>query len=384
MTNRNIKHRQDTKQEPRRAKRTLLRQRPSHIRRLLVLVAGLVVALLLVCVAVVAQEPVNPVRSTATTLTPRTDPPTTASTTTTLPQGKRTYAVGEVSKSWVEGEKTVVIMANGQTRSPRVLVANILYPATGLGANAQQSDAPPAQSDGPFPLLIFGPGFDQPTMSYKLLLEHWAHSGFVVAALTFPGTAPGASGGPTENDLINQPGDVTYAITALEQLSSQPNHILSAMVNPEEVAVVGQSDGGNTALAVSYDTTYLDPRVKAVVVLSGAEYGIPGASWFPSGSPPLLAFQGTNDKTNYSQWTNDYFASATSPKYLDCLQGADHLNGYDTASSFENVVATVTTDFFDAELYHLAGRIHQMKSDGTIPGTAFFASSCPGPPPPLK
>ena len=384
MTNRNINHRQDTEPEPRRVKRTLLRERRSHLRRLLVLAAGSVVALVVVCVAVVARETVNPVRLTATTLTPRTDPSTTASTTTTLPQGKRTYAVGEVSKSWVEGEKTVVIMANGQTRSPRVLVANILYPAARLGPNGQQSAAPPAQSDGPFPLLVFGPGFDQPTLSYELLLEHWAHSGFVVAAITFPGTKPGASGGPTENDLINQPGDVTYAITALEQLSSQPNQMLSAMVNPEEVAVVGQSDGGNTALAAGYNTTYLDSRVKAVVVLSGAEYGIPGASWFPSGSPPLLAFQGTNDKTNYSQWTNDYFASATSPKYLNCLQGADHLDGYDIASPYEKVVATVTTDFFNAELYHLAGGIHQMQSDGTIPGTAVFAPSCPGPPPPLK
>ena len=58
--------------------------------------------------------------------------------------------------------------------------------------------------------------------------------------------------------------------------------------------------------------------------------------------------------------------------------------GYDIASPYEKVVATVTTDFFNAELYHLAGGIHQMQSDGTIPGTAVFAPSCPGPPPPLK
>lgn len=371
MTSRNKNYQQSTEPEPFQAQRT-------SRGRLLVLTFSVAMALVVVLVSIVARGTVSP-NSNPITLTPKPNP----STTTTLPQAKRTYTVGQVTKSWTEADKTAVIMTNGQTRSPRVLVAHIFYPAARPSPNGQRSVATSAQADGPFPLLIFGPGFEQPTMSYELLFKHWARSGFVVAALTFPGTAPGALGGATENDLINQPGDVTYAITALEQLSSQPNHVLSAMVNPKEVAVVGQSDGGNTALAVGYNTTYRDPRVKAVVILSGAEYGIPGASWFPSGSPPLLAFQGTNDKTNYSQWTNDYFARASPPKYLDCLQGADHLDGYVVASPYEKVVATVTTDFFDAKLYHLAGGIHQMQSDGTIPGTAAFASSCPGPPPPL-
>jgi hypothetical protein len=40
------------------------------------------------------------------------------------------------------------------------------------------------------------------------------------------------------------------------------------------------------------------------------------------------------------------------------------------------VVAQVSIDFLDAELYHLPGSLDMMMQAGAVPGTAAFASRC--------
>ena len=176
-------------------------------------------------------------------------------------------------------------------------------------------------SPGRHPLVVFAHGFALVPGSYARLLDAWARAGYVVAAPIFPLTNAHAPGGPNESDLINQPRDVSFAISRLLTVAA-----LAGRIDPARIAVAGQSDGGVTALAVSYDSRFRDRRIRAVVVLSGARLG--GMGPFPRHGPPLLAMQGTADTINPPGATEAYFGLAPRPKYLVWLVGAEHLPPY--------------------------------------------------------
>jgi predicted dienelactone hydrolase len=183
--------------------------------------------------------------------------------------------------------------------------------------------------------------------------------------------------GDKERDLPNQPFDVTFLIDSLTAAANTPSDPLHQLINPTQVAVAGQSDGGNTVVATSYNSAYQDHRIKAAVVLSGARYGYPGGTWFPAGSPPLLATQGTADTINPPALTNDFFTADPQPdKYLLCMQGAPHLDPYVARNTYEHVVTQVTTAFLHATLYQLPGSLDTMMQAGAVPGVAAFSSRC--------
>ena len=227
-------------------------------------------------------------------------------------------------------------------------------------------------------MIVFAPGLNEDPPPYQPLLHDWAQAGFVVAATTFPVTSPSVPNtGDKERDLPNQPYDVKFLIDSLSAAAANPSDPLHPLIDPAEIALSGQSDGGNTTVATSYNTAYQDNRIKAAVVLSGARYGYPGGTWFPAGSPPLLATQGTADTTNPPSLTNDFFtADPLTNKYLVCLQGAPHLDPYATRDNYERVVAQVSSNFLYTELYHLPGSLQAMMQAGTGAGVATFASRC--------
>jgi len=126
-----------------------------------------------------------------------------------------------------------------------------------------------AKSAGPFPLIVFGHGYDITPTPYAPLLRAWVRAGYVVAAPIFPYTNADAPGGPNRSDLVNQPGDMSFVITRVLRGSRASHGILSRLVNPQQVAVSGQSDGGSTALA-------FDARHGELVRLGGKELDLPG------------------------------------------------------------------------------------------------------------
>ncbi len=278
------------------------------------------------------------------------------------------FAVGLRIITFVDHTRSVTL-PSGQTE-PRTLVTLVRYPALGPLSSVDIRNAPPAHTAGPFPLVVFGHGFAVTPAPYARLLQAWAQAGYVVAAPIFPLENANAPGGPDESDLVNQPRDMSLVITGMVKASSLPRTFLAGMVDPRRIAVSGQSDGGETALAVAYDRLFIDRRVDAAAILSGAVIPGVGGFDFPAPSPPLLATQGTADTINPPSATYAFFDIAPPPKYLLRMFGTAHLPPYTYEQPQLGIVEGVTIAFFDRYLKHAPGALARMKAAGDVNGVA--------------
>jgi dienelactone hydrolase len=274
------------------------------------------------------------------------------------------FAVGIRTLTFVDTSRTVRVP--GRKPEPRTLVTVIRYPAAGPALDTDIPGAPPARGSGPFGLVIFGHGFAVTPGPYAPLLDAWARAGYVVAAPIFPLGNANAPGGPNESDIVNQPGDMSFVISQMLRLNGQHRGLFAGLIAPHEIAVSGQSDGGETALATAYDTHFIDPRVKAAVILSGAELPGVGGFTFPAPSPPLLASQGTADTINRPVFTYAFFNLAPRPKFLLTLDGASHLPPYTTEQPQLGIVERVTIDFLNEYLKHTPGELRAMTAAGNV------------------
>jgi fermentation-respiration switch protein FrsA (DUF1100 family) len=265
-------------------------------------------------------------------------------------------------------DPTRAVQLPGGRTVARTLVTYVRYPA--LASGTDLLDAPAATAGGPFPLIVFGHGFAVTPVLYAGLLQAWARAGFVVAAPFFPLGNANAPGGPNEADLPNQPADMSVVISRTLAAGAASSGPLSGLIAPGKIAVAGQSDGGDTALAVAYDPRFRDARVRAAMILSGAE--IPQLSGFQiaPGGPPLLATQGTADTINLPSATSAFYDSAPSPKFRLDLLGASHLPPYATDQQELKVVERVTTSFLHYYLEHRPGSRQRLLSAGAVPGVA--------------
>jgi len=205
---------------------------------------------------------------------------------------------------------------------------------------------PPARDgSGPFPLIVFGHGFASTPWWYRRLLRDWAAAGYVVAAPVFPLGNENAPGGPDESDIVNQPRDMSFVITRVLAASARSTGLFSGLVDPDRVAVAGQSDGAETAFAAADEKPFFDDRIKAALVLSGAILG--PRRYVEHTGVPLLAVQGTGDTINPPKYTHELFRAAGRAKFLLLLKGAGHLPPYTVPGETLDTVEHVTVAFLD-------------------------------------
>jgi dienelactone hydrolase len=277
------------------------------------------------------------------------------------------YAVGVLAVTYTDRGRWIDVP--GHARMPRTLVTVIRYPAEGDPARVDVPGARPAKGRGPFPLIVFAHGFDITPSPYAALLDAWVRAGYVVAAPIFPLTNPRAPGGPNESDLVNQPTDMSFVITQMLAADRAKHGILGRLLDTRQIAVAGQSDGGSTALAAAYDDHFRDGRIGAAIILSGAR--IPGLGGYDfRGGSPLLAAQGTADRSNAPGSTYSYFGLASPPKFLLSLWGAPHLGPYTDEQPYLGIVERVTIAFLNGYLRHRTGARVRMWGVGNVRGIA--------------
>jgi dienelactone hydrolase len=279
------------------------------------------------------------------------------------------FPIGLEQLTFVDRSRTISFP--GRPPQPRALTTIVRYPAQGAAGGLDRRNAPADRAAGPFPLIVFGHGFAVTPATYYRLLRAWAQAGYVVAAPVFPLENAHAPGGPNESDLVNQPRDMSVVISGLLAAARARSGRLADVIDPRRVAVSGQSDGGETALAIAYDRFYRDPRVRAAAILSGAQ--IPGAGALLPG-PPLLATQGTADTINNPRNTDAFFAVAHRPKYLLRLLGAPHLPPYTTEEPQLAIVERVSIAFFDRYLKGARDGLARMTRAGNRRGVAVLES----------
>jgi predicted dienelactone hydrolase len=113
------------------------------------------------------------------------------------------FAVGKIVVRFIDTRR--VVQFPGRRPQPRPLTTVIRYPAIGNPSRVDGLASAPAKSSGPFPLVVFGHGFDNTPVPYARMLQAWARAGYVVAAPVFPLGNADAPGGADESDIVNQP-----------------------------------------------------------------------------------------------------------------------------------------------------------------------------------
>ncbi len=295
---------------------------------------------------------------------------------------------------------TVDYLKGGQTQG-RKLTTDVWYPTLG-------SSTSPAPEDSSSPLVVFAAGYDLLPSDYQPLIDAWVEKGFVVAAPVFPdtntdavtpvleyfdshGQFPGGQDANPENDMLNQPRDVSYVLSQLVQddksQAGGPFSFLYKLFDPSEIALAGQSDGASTIAGLLYNScpacgTSIEPQ--AVLLLSGQQSAYYSGTWFGSSSPqaPVLVAQSTADACNNPQNSTTLYGDlpTAASKYFLTLKGATHLVPYTQQGSYEQVVAAVTTAFLESELHHGSATPSEMLAAGTTAASSIQAG---GPAPAL-
>lgn len=278
------------------------------------------------------------------------------------------FAVGRLAQTFVDTRRPTPANGNAPGQPTRTLETELLYPVA-VGSAAAGQPAPVAPG-GPFPLVVFAHGFTGSPAAYDGLIRAWAAAGYVVAAPAFPLSNGKAPGGPTPNDLPNQPGDVSFVITQVLLLAHGDGPLRGA-VDPNHVGVAGHSMGGFTTLGVVLNTCCHDDRVTAAVVLSGSEVPFPGGSFTVRDPTPTLFVHGDADDVVPYSAGRRAFSDAVAPKYFVTLLGADHVGAFSGGTTpASGVVVRTTIDFLDRYLKGRADGLFRLRRDGTQAGVA--------------
>jgi hypothetical protein len=273
---------------------------------------------------------------------------------------------------FVDTSRTTPPAAGDPGEPSRTLPTVVRYPTAGADNGAETADAPARPGGRLFPLVVFAHGYDSSPDVYAGLLHFWASAGFVVAAPSFPRAT---AGGPLdENDVNDQPGDLSFVITKVLALAGAGGP-LAGIVDPAHIAVAGHSDGASTTAGIGFNSCCRDGRVLADAVMEGDEHAFPGGHWFPAGAEPaLLVIQGDHDVLNPPALGQAVYDGGRSPKYLLWLVGAEHLPPYTSDAAHLAVVEAVTTAFFDRYLKGQAGAVAAMRQ-AAKPGLATLTAA---------
>ena len=258
----------------------------------------------------------------------------------------RPYPVGQRTETLVDASRgTQAVPAQGiAARSDRTIGLIVLYPAEGEGTGDDTPVADAPVAEGRFPLLVFAHGWTGNGASLVPTAQRWASAGYVVALPTFPLSRDGIG---FSDDLPQQPGDMRFVLDTVLGYGDAPDDPLGGHVDADHVAVGGHSLGSATAFAF-LNTCCQDPRVDAVIGVSGGPLCCEGGEYPASVPVPLLLVHGGRDTTVDHAASDFVFASFGGDVDYLFLPEADHVSFFrgDDHELFDRTVVA----FLDAKL----------------------------------
>ena len=209
------------------------------------------------------------------------------------------YAVGRTTQQVTDPE-----------RPERTLTVEVWYPAAaaaeptpyelipGVAFDADLStvDAPPSE-EAPFPVVVFSHGSGGLRQQSASIVETVASHGFVVVAADHAGnTAIDRLLGTETGFDVSARNRVLDVGLLLDELDA--GRIAGDLADAEQVAVMGHSFGGFTALAAAggFEDIPADPRVDAIVPLAPASSRLTDEA-LSSIDIPMLIVTGSDDTT---------------------------------------------------------------------------------------
>jgi len=228
----------------------------------------------------------------------------------------------------------------------------------------------PSSGGGPWPLVVFGHGFDISSEAYAALLDGIAAAGFVVAAPEFPGSSTARPGRPDERDIAEEPCDLTVVATDLESASAGTGE-LAGTVRPGPIALAGQSDGATAAafaaLAIGPCRPAVAPPVGAVVAFSANPVPADAVDRGLAAPPAVLAITGSADSVNPPSHTRALFEQWPAAAWLLASADDGHL-APSTDSTRRASIDSVVFDFLRGTLESDPAALERMSADASVPG----------------
>ena len=192
-----------------------------------------------------------------------------------------------------------------------------------------------------YPLVVYAHGLGGDLEDSRWMAEYLVSHGFIVAAPRFPKTNGDDLENMDMNDLLNQPGDISWVVDVATDLQPGLPDRLKNTVDGSRIALAGHSFGGLTTYLAGYDKELMEPRLKAVVLLAAGVGDIFHPPFYQTRPLPMLIIHGDHDRLVEFKGTSlQTYQRADVPRVLAKLIGGTHFGhseAHSIAFNFDNL-----------------------------------------------